>query len=236
MNQHVRCLIVDDEPLAIDLIKGYIEQIPQLELVDICHDAIHAFQVISRERIDLIFLDIEMPDMNGIEFVKSLKVSPKVILITAYREYALESYDIEVVDYLLKPVSFSRFFKAFTKYLSLTAKVEQDIDSNKAEKSQGSIYVYSEKKNVKVYFDDILFIESIKDYVRIHTSEKNIISKDTITRYEGLLPDSFMRVHRSYIVNTSKISAFTHNDIEIGLKEIPIGASYKRKVIDILKR
>jgi len=233
MHQKIKCLIVDDEPLAITVLKEFLEKIPQLELVNTCADALQAFQILSQEKIDLVFLDIEMPGLNGIDFIKSLANPPSIILTTAYREYAMESYEIEVVDYLLKPISFSRFFKAINKYLKSIniVAVEQVVEQKT---SQGSIYVYSNKKNIKVYLEEILYIESLKDYVRIHTSQQQIISKDTISRYEELLPNSFLRVHRSFIINKEKISAFTQHDIEIGEQEIPIGSSYKKKVIELL--
>ncbi len=233
MSELIKCLIVDDEPLAIDVIKGYVEQVPQLSLIDTCSDAMSAFQIINDQSIDLIFLDIEMPGINGISFIKSLSNPPAVILTTAFREYAIESYEIEVVDYLLKPISFDRFFKAINKHLK-SGTIVTGIPAP-PEKSGGSIYVYSNKKNLKVYFDDILYVESIKDYITIHTSEAQITSKNTITNFEELLPSGFLRVHRSFIVNSSKITAFTHQDIEIGDKEIPIGTSYKRAVLDQLK-
>lgn len=234
MNQKIKCLIVDDEPLAIMVLKDFLEKVPQLELITTCADALQAFQVLNQASIDLVFLDIEMPGLNGIDFIKSLANPPAIILTTAYREYAMESYEIEVVDYLLKPIAFSRFFKAINKYLKSVNNfaLEQTVEQKK---SQGSIYVYSNKKNIKVYLEEILFVESLKDYIRIHTSEQQIISKDTISRYEELLPNSFLRVHRSFIVNTEKISAFTQHDIEIGAKEIPIGSSYKKRVMQLLK-
>lgn len=235
MNPTIKCLIVDDEPLAINIIKEYISQVPQLELVTTCPDAIQAFQALNEHAIDLLFLDIEMPHLNGINFIKSLANPPAIILTTAYRDYALESYEIDVIDYLLKPISFPRFFKAVTKYLKTTNQNTPLPQVTNSTTRSGSIYVYSNKKNIKVYFDEILYIESIKDYVRIHTTKKNIISKDTITNYETLLPSSFFRIHRSFIVNSAKISAFTPHDIEIGDKELPIGTSYKKKVMELLK-
>ncbi len=236
MSQLIKCLIIDDEPLAIKVIKGHIDQIPSLELTASCTSAMKAFHIFNQQKIDLLFLDIEMPEINGIEFIKSLAQPPAIILTTAYREYAIQSYEIEVVDYLLKPISFQRFFKAFNKYLKFHPdSIPNDVPTLPS-MDRGSIYVYSNKKNIKVNFAEILYIESIKDYVRIHTNTKKIISKDTISRYERLLPDSFLRVHRSYIVNCSKISAFTHHDIEIGKKEIPIGTSYKKSVIELLKK
>ncbi len=233
MSESIKCLIVDDEPLAIKVIKGYVEQVPQLELVDTCGDAMSAFQVINQKKVDLIFLDIEMPGINGISFIKSLSNPPAVILTTAFREYAFESYEIEVVDYLLKPISFDRFFKAINKHLKSKTATPEMPDT--PAKTGGSIYVYSNKKNLKVYFDDILYVESIKDYITIHTTEAQIVSKNTITNFEELLPSSFLRIHRSFIVNSTKITAFTHQDIEIGDKEVPIGTSYKRAVLEQLK-
>lgn len=236
MNETIKCLIVDDEPLAIDVIRDYIERVPQLELTKTCNDAMEALQAINNYNVDLLFLDIEMPAMNGIDFLKSLSNPPQVILTTAFRKYAFDSYDVDVIDYLLKPISFNRFFKSISKYIKLNSNKVQDspTEINQSNKSS-SIYVYADKKNVKVYLDDIIYVESIKDYVRIHTEEKNLISKATITKYENLLPDTFLRIHRSFIVNTVKITAFTQHDIEINQKEIPIGSSYKKKVSEYLK-
>lgn len=235
MNDTYRCIVVDDEPLAIDVIKNYIGRVPQLEYVDSCSDALSAFSVLNQKNIDLIFLDIEMPELNGIQFLKSLSDPPAVILTTAYREYALESYEVEVVDYLLKPISFNRFFKGVAKFLNQKRPQNLRAIEVKTAEEEGSIFVYADKKNVKVFFDEILYVESIKDYVRIHTAESNIISKSTITAYENLLPAFFLRVHRSFIVNTKRITAFTQHDIEIDQKEIPIGVSYKKSVMALLK-
>lgn len=233
MSTSIKCLIVDDEPLAVDVIKGYVKQVPQLELIDTCTDAMSAFQMLNDQPIDLVFLDIEMPGINGISFIKSLTDPPAVILTTAFREYAFESYEIEVVDYLLKPISFDRFFRAINKHMKSTTNSIEASASPK--KSGGSIYVYSNKKNLKVYFDEILYVESIKDYITIHTTDGQIVSKNTITSFEELLPSIFLRVHRSFMVNTTKITAYTHQDIEIGEKEIPIGTSYKKTVLEQLK-
>lgn len=233
-------MIVDDEPLAIDVIRGYVSRVPQLELVVTCSDAMEALHALNSHKIDLLFLDIEMPELNGIDFLKSLSNSPQVILTTAYREYAMESYEVDVIDYLLKPISFNRFFKSISKFLKINSSVTTSLHSasqvpTTKKVNTGSIYVYADKKNIKVFFEDIVYVESIKDYVRIHTSGKNLITKATITKYENILPKGFVRIHRSYIVNTSKITAFTQHDIEIGEKELPIGSSYKRAVIDLLK-
>ncbi|MEE9371777.1 MAG: LytTR family DNA-binding domain-containing protein [Saprospiraceae bacterium] len=236
MTKKVRCLVVDDEPLAIDILKEYIQQVDGLELITTCSTAMDAFSVITKQEIDLIFLDIEMPDLNGLELVKTIKKGIKVIVTTAYREYAIEGYELDILDYLLKPISFQRFFKSVNKYLRLANNNNMPrIESGSSAKPRGSMFIYADKKNFKVYFDDILYLESIKDYVRIHILKKNIITKGTISHFEGLLPSCFLRIHRSYIVNTSKINAFTNHDVEINNKEIPIGVSYKRAVLESLK-
>ncbi len=237
MNQTIKCLIVDDEPLAIEVIKEYIERVPQLELVRTCPDAMEALQAVNNFTVDLLFLDIEMPEMNGIDFLKSLSNPPQVILTTAFRKYAFDSYDVDVVDYLLKPISFNRFFKSISKYIKLNSSITQQRGVEKPQPAKSSsIYVYADKKNVKVHLEDIIYVESIKDYVRIHTEDKNLISKATITKYENLLPETFLRIHRSFIVNTTKITAYTQHDIEINTKEIPIGSSYKKRVSEYMKQ
>lgn len=236
MPDRITCIIVDDEPLAIKLIETHIAKIPQLEVVATCQNPLDAFSVLKKERVDLLLLDIQMPIMTGIDFVKSLPHIPSVIFTTAYREYAVESYELEVVDYLLKPISFTRFFKAINKFLSAR---EVTPSLNKVEEtaidSLNYIFVNSNKKHIKILFADILYVESIKDYIRIHTKEQRIVTKDKISEFEQKLPTSFLRVHRSFIVNTQQISAFTAHDIEIGKMEIPIGGSYKQKVFERLK-
>lgn len=236
MSASTKCLIVDDEPLAIELIKDHIERIPQLEILATCQNALEAFDILKKEPVDLVFLDIQMPVLTGMEFVKSLQHPPSIIFTTAYRQYAVESYELDVIDYLLKPITFTRFFKAINKYFNSqqTAKTVSIPHSN-APSPEDFIYVNANKKHIKVSFADILFVESIKDYVRIHTPEKNIVTKDKISDFADKLPGHFLRVHRSYIVNTSKISAFTAHDIEIGTHEIPIGISYKQQVFDFFR-
>jgi len=236
MNAVIKCLIVDDEPLAIEILKGYIDQVSNIHLVATCNSAIEAFQLLNKNKIDLLLLDIEMPEMNGLQFIKSLASPPKVILTTAYREYAIESYEIDVIDYLLKPISLPRFIQAIDKYNErLAINTSPGKNTPSTTQDGGSMYVYSDKKNIKVNFNDILYIESIKDYIRIHLPDNTIISKDTISRYEEFLPDSFLRIHRSFIINKNHLTAYTQHDVEIGKKEIPIGVSYKKKVIEKLK-
>lgn len=226
MSASVRCLIVDDEPLALTLMKAHIEQVPQLELVGTCQNALAAFEILKTEKVDLLFLDIQMPVLTGIEFVKSLQEPPAVIFTTAHREYALEGYELNVVDYLLKPIAFIRFFKAINKYLD--SRSQQIPSSPKTEEPPKYIFVNVNKKNLRLAFADILYVESLKDYLRIVSKSQSVVTKGTISAFEQSLPDHFCRVHRSYIVNLEEITAYTQQDIEIGEKEIPIGLSYKQ--------
>ena len=232
-----KCVIIDDEPLAIALIEDHVSKFSNLEVVATCNNALKGFEVLKSQEVDLVFLDIQMPMLTGIEFLKSLSNPPRVIFTTAYREYAIESYELDVVDYLLKPISFDRFFKAINKYFKVVeTKSVTVVAESKLDDSTRHIYVNMNKKHYKILFADILYAESLKDYVRIHTLDASIITKDKISDFEKKLPSSFLRTHRSYIVNQSKITAFTAQDIEIGDIEIPIGISYKKGVLEVLKQ
>lgn len=239
MSDKVKCLIVDDEPLALQLIQSHIERLPQLEIVAACQNALEAFDLLKKEQIDLVFLDIQMPVLTGIEFVKSLQHPPSIIFTTAYREYAVESYELEVVDYLLKPITFTRFFKAINKYINQN-KVPQASQvipqaAPTAETSEDSfLYVNANKKRIKVLFQEVEYIESLKDYIRIHQASGSITTKEKISEFEQKLPPYFLRIHRSFIVNTKQITAYTAHDVEIKDKEIPIGGSYKKEVFERL--
>ena len=233
----IKCLIIDDEPLAIQIIKAHVEQVPDLELVASFQNPLEAFELLKTTAVDLIFLDIHMPLLTGIDFVKSLQHPPKVIFTTAFRDYAIESYELDIVDYLLKPVTFSRFFKAINKFNSLIlAPVASPSLSENVDLNNDHLYVNINKKFVKVPFNEILYVESIKDYIRIHTPDQPIVTKDRISEFAKKLPSGFLRIHRSFIVNVSKISAFTAVDVEIGETEVPIGESYKREVMACLKK
>lgn len=235
MSKKIQCLVVDDEPLAIALIKKHIEMVPELECVGSCVTPMEAFSTLRSKKVDLIFLDIQMPVISGIEFVKSLEQRPAIIFTTAYREYAVESYELEVVDYLLKPIGFVRFFKAVNKYLKLEKALEP-VQESMTSKAQGDyIFVNVNRKNVKIHLDEILYIESLKDYLRIHIAAESIVTKEKISEFINKLPRHFLRVHRSFIVNMDQVTAYSANDIEIDEKEIPIGISYKREVIAQLK-
>ena len=233
----ISCIIIDDEPLAIQVIGSYMEQVPDLVLLGSFQNPLKAFEFLREKETDLIFLDIEMPFISGIDFVKSMNPSPRVIFTTAHRNYALESYELDGVDYLLKPISFSRFFKAINKFKSLYQQHTETVAPPPLIPSlvHDHIYVNSHKKFIKVAFDQILYIESLKDYVRICTVEKNVITKGKIGEFGNRLTPTFIRVHRSFIVNSSHITAFNSVQVEIGSKVISIGRGYREAVLKALK-
>ena len=230
----IRCLLVDDEPLALSVLEKYISQVVDMEIVASCESALEAFQVLQKHQVDLIFLDIQMPELTGLQFLRSLEKAPKVILTTAYREYAFDGFDLDVLDYLLKPISFERFLKAITKYyriISPEALLKEKIVSAHVDSDQ-FILVKEKKSKIKVPFKDILYIESIKDYVKIVMTHRTVVTKMFISEIEQVLPDeSFLRIHRSFIVPVNKIDSYSANQVEIGEQEIPIGRSYKNLVV-----
>jgi len=240
MKQKINCLVVDDEPLAAGLLEKHIQQFSQLNLVGSCWNAIQAFEMLKQESIDLIFLDIQMPGLNGIEFVRSLQNPPGIIFTTAYRDYAVESYELDVVDYLLKPITINRFFKSINKYLTKLEQAKPNVVSQVTPKQETTeeafIYVNTNRKHVKIAFHKISYVESLKDYICIHLGQEQVITKDKISEFEQKLPSYFLRIHRSFIINTKKITAYTAHDIEMNEKEIPIGISYKKIVMDFLQR
>lgn len=232
-----KCIIVDDEPLAIEVIENYLIQLDGYEIIARCKNAIEAFSILEKHEIDLIFLDIQMPQLTGIAFLKSLKHPPKIILTTAYIDYAVEGYELDVLDYLVKPISFERFLKSIAKYSKQTIESQPTISTTtKATDVQDYIYVKADKKKYKIQFSTILYIESVKDYVKIHLMNKRLMVKTTLSDFEHQLPsESFLRIHRSYVVNLTHITAHTLKDVEIGEIEIPIGVSYKQSVFEKLR-
>lgn len=227
----IKCLIVDDEPLAIRLIENHIAKIDALEVVATASSALKAFEILNTQKIDLLFLDIKMPNITGIDFLKSLKHPPKTIFTTAYRDFAIESYELEAVDYLLKPITFERFFKSVDRYLRDSATVNT-FSNPEIPKKEDYILLKSAGKNFKIKLDDILYVESIKDYIKVHkTDGSNITSKYKISNLEAELPsDHFVRIHRSFIINAAKITAFSNTDIEVLGIDLPIGISHKEQV------
>ena len=221
----LKCLIIDDEPLAQNVIEDYLQSFSFMRLIAKCDNALIALEWIKKQKIDLIFLDVSMPFISGIDFIRTLRNPPAIILTTAHKEFAVESYELNVLDYLLKPISFERFLKAINKLNIDTSEIIKPgiIDI----KNDSFIYVKSEKKNVKILLKDILFIESLKDYIKIHTIDKMIMTQVPISTIEQRLPDNFLRIHRSFIVAKDKITAYTQHDLEIGKFQIPIGRNYK---------
>lgn len=216
----IKCLIVEDEPLAQDIIKDYIKQTKELECVAVCRTALEAFSFLQHEKADLIFLDVKMPGINGIDFLKSLNEPPAVIFTTAFAEYAVEGFELDAIDYLLKPVTFERFNKGIQKYLKVQT-IEQDQSRNYS-------YFKVSGKLIKLLHTDILYAQSIKDYIRICTSDKTYLTHMTMKYLCELLPaEIFTRVHRSYLVNKNHIKEVGRSVIKVGDAEIPVGENYK---------
>lgn len=234
----MKCLVVDDEPLARELLESYIKRIEGLTLVRTCSNAIEALTTLQQKPVDLIFLDIQMPRVTGIDLLKSLKDKPQVILTTAYREYAFEAYDLDVIDYLLKPVTFERFLRGISKI----HQVQQPLETPESQSLQQSydeayIYLREDREMVKVFLKDILYIESMRDYVKIKTLERQIITYQKISYLEQKLPENkFVRVHRSFIVAFDKVSSITVNTVRVGEVELPIGRNYKQHALKVLNR
>lgn len=233
--QQYNCLIVEDEPLAAEVLQDYVSQVPFLTLSGTCGDAIYAMEKLQHEKIDLIFLDIHLPKLKGLDFIKTLRNPPHIIIVSAYHEYALQGYEYNVIDFLLKPVEFSRFLMAVNKIKQAATTSAMPIISEASERAY--IFFNVGKKRVKIFLDEILYIESLKEYVRIFTKSKSILTKFQLGQIESLLArNNFIRVHRSFIVAKDKIDAFTASDIEVNGKQIPVGRSYKELVQAILDK
>lgn len=230
----LKCLIVDDEPLALDLIESYVKRTPFLELAGRCASAFEAIEQLDAQPIDLIFLDIQMPDLSGIEFSRTLKDSPRVVFTTAFEEYALEGFKVDALDYLLKPFNYEEFLRAANK-----AKEWFQLKNGQREASESSpfLYVKSEYKLIKINLNDILYFEGLKDYVKIHltSQDKPILTLMSLKALEERLPeDQFMRIHRSYIVNLEKIETIERSRIVIGDFAVVVAEQYREKFQDYL--
>ena len=239
-NRKINCLVVDDEPPAVQVIEKYVSSIPSLHLAATCSNAVDALTILENNQVDLLFLDIQMPFILGTDFMRTLANPPKVIFTTAFRKYAIEGFDLDAVDYLLKPISFERFLKAINKVMKLNLPVMEGIPVDpmrKNEAVEASIYLRADRKNFKVVLDDILFIEGLKDYIKVVTTEKTIVTKQSISSLEENLPAHlFIRIHRSFIVSKSKIESFTPELIQIGKYELPISRSYRHEVEIALRK
>jgi len=224
-------MIVDDEPLAIDVIENYLGRLDAHNITR-CENAVEAFQALQNKAFDVIFLDIEMPLLSGIEFLKSVKEPPLIIITTAYRDYAVEGFELEVVDYLVKPVSFPRFMKAMEKVVKLS---QTAVKKEEKEKIAASDYLFLkvDRKFVKVLINDILYIESLKDYIRVKTPTQALISYQSLTEITDKLPsERFVRVHRSYTIAIDKVSMIDGNCVEIDGKLIPISREHRQEVME----
>lgn len=224
----INCIAVDDEPLALGLLADNISKIPFLNLLATCDDAFSANSILQENQVDLIFIDIQMPGITGLQFIESLVRKPMVILVTAYKQYALEGFALDVVDYLVKPVSLDRFMKACNKAKDLFELRHQMPDG----KEMGYIFVNVGYSLLKVVFDDILYIEGLKDYVQIHLCNmlKPAVVRISFKNLESQLPSNFLRIHKSFIVNSKRISAVKKNAVFINEKELPLGDAYRQTI------
>ncbi len=228
MNKDYRCLIVDDEAVAQRIIQGYLREIPGFEVVGTCLNAFQAIEELDRNKIDLMFLDIEMPKLKGLSFLQSLNSPPPVILTTAHREYALQGYELNVVDYLLKPFSLERFLKAINRFKNHHAPVKHEEGSLNDRRKY--IYVKSERKTLKINVDEIVYFEGMNNYIIIHLEKSKHLVYKSITEFLSELNPGFIRIHKSFVVNKEKVKGFSKEIVMISDKELPVGKAYKKSV------
>ncbi|GAB3340560.1 LytTR family DNA-binding domain-containing protein [Larkinella ripae] len=230
----MNCVIIEDEPLALNLLESYVRRVEGLNLVRSYTNAVEAFTFLQSKTVDLLFLDIELPQISGLELLKSLKNRPPVIMTTAYRDYAVDAYDLDVVDYLLKPVTFERFLRSISKVYQGSQPVASEVPANPLTHDFDRAYIFlrEDREMVKVYLRDILYIESLRDYVRVKTQERQIITYQKISYLEQKLPENkFIRIHRSFLVAIEKVKAFTPLSVLIGEKNLPLGRNYKHQAL-----
>lgn len=236
MTNTYNCIIVDDERAAREILESHLQKIDAIQVLASCKNAFEAFAIINSEKVDLIFLDINMPEINGLSFAKSINKDIKVIFTTAYREYAADGFDLQAVDYLLKPISFERFSQAIAKLIGETIIKNNELSTEITAEKSDFIFVRSDRKMIKIDYSDIFYIESLSDYIKIHTTDKIIVTRETISNIEAKLPNKdFIRVHRSFLIAITKIESFTSETIEINKNSIPISRSYKKGVLGILE-
>lgn len=229
----IKCIIVEDETLAQEVIKNHLQQVNRFELVGTYRNTQDALQGLATHDVDLMFLDIRLPGMSGLQFLQSVPNLPLVVLTTAYREYALEGYEFNVIDYLLKPISFERFLKTVNKIVD--GKLLPQLSKETGKSTGDHFFVKSNSKFFRVNFATICYIEGMKDYLKIHTAENTLITHQTMTEMEKLLPaGQFIRIHKSYIIAISRIRAIYGNSVEVGSTTIPIGISYKERVMELV--
>jgi DNA-binding LytR/AlgR family response regulator len=235
MLKHLKCLVVDDEPLAIDVIENYLHRFDHVETRR-CENAVEAFRLLQNEPFDLIFLDIEMPLLSGIDFLGTLKNPPPVIVTTAYRDYAVEGFEFEVLDYLVKPISFPRFMKAFERANKLISGGGKLKDQDVSDENE-HLFLKVDRKFIKITISDILYIESLKDYIRVTTKMSSFISYQSLTAItEKLPPGKFLRIHRSYTIAVDKVNTLEGNCIEIAGKLIPVSREHRQEVMNLFHK
>jgi len=235
-NRNISCLIVDDESIAREVIATHLTKIKNINIIASCNNAIEAFNIISNHTVDLVFLDINMPEISGISFAKSINRDIKIIFTTAYREYAVEGFELQAVDYLLKPISFERLLKAVNTYFEVYNNVTDTIPSPM--ESHNFMFVRSDRRMLKIAFNEIIYIESYSDYIKIQLDNKTkVVTRETISAIEAKLPKrKFIRIHRSYIIAVNYIESFTNEQIVIFGKSLPISRSYKKEVLSLLEK
>ena len=234
----IKCLIIDDEPLAQRVVEKYVEEIPSLEIVRKCNNALDALEILEEQRIDLVFLDINMPKLSGLEFLRSLKHPPMVIITTAYAEFAIQGYELNVVDFLMKPFSMERFQKAVQKAEKLLPTPSQQAQkrTSPGEKEDQFIFVKSSKKTYRINLNDILYIEALGDYVKIYTTDRMIVSYQSMKNLEAILsPKQFPRIHKSFIVSLARIDMIEGNQVKLKDCYIPIGTNFKAEFEKLIR-
>jgi DNA-binding LytR/AlgR family response regulator len=229
----IQCLIVDDEPPARELMVSYIEKMDDLEICGQCSNALEAFAFLQRNPVNILFLDIQMPRMNGLELVKSLQQRPRIILTTAYREFAVEGFELDVLDYLVKPISFERFLKSISKYHQYNILNQPAASENNEEPFEKAYMYFKVNKDlVKIFLKEIIYIESIKDYVKIITPGRSVITYQRIGYMEEKLPENkFVRIHKSYIIAVDKIVSYNNEEVNVQSFSLPIGRNYKQQFL-----
>lgn len=234
-SKNISCIIVDDEAIARDVIATHLAKIPHIEIVASCNNAIEAFNVLRTHTINLIFLDINMPEISGISFAKSINKDVKIIFTTAYRDFAVEGFELQAIDYLMKPISFERLLKAVNNYYDVYASNETTtttkVDPN------DFMFVRADRRMIKIDFESIIYIESYSDYIKIHLANETIVTRETISAIEAKLPNKrFLRIHRSYIIALKHITSFTNEEITINNTALTISRSYKKGVLEVLEK
>ncbi|MBC3759954.1 response regulator transcription factor [Hyunsoonleella sp. SJ7] len=234
-NKNISCLIIDDEAIAQEIIASHLSKIPNIKTVESCNNAIEGFSYLRDNHVDLVFLDINMPEISGISFAKSIGKDIKIIFTTAYRDFAVEGFELQAVDYLLKPISFERLLKAVNNYFDIYG--DSNSDAYQESNMNDFMFVRADRRMIKVDFEDIVYVESYSDYIKIHLANETIVTRETISTMEAKLPNkAFLRIHRSYIIALKHISSFTNEEITIHKTALTISRSYKKHVLEVLEK